>query len=50
VVRAAPGDPKMGVGAWQVITAELMHRIGLSEYGEEDKGVRWVAVPDFPIK
>jgi hypothetical protein len=44
VVRAAPGDPKMGAGAWQVITAELMHRIGLSEYGEEDKGVRWVAV------
>lgn len=44
VLRAAPGDPDMGVGAWQAITAELMHRTGLSEYGEEDKGVRWVAV------
>jgi hypothetical protein len=44
VVRAAPGDPDMGTGAWQAITAELMHRTGLSEYGEEDKGVRWVAV------
>ena len=27
-----------------MIAAELMHRTGLSEYGEEDKGVRWVAV------
>jgi hypothetical protein len=44
VVRAAPSDPDMGAGAWQAITAELMHRTGLSEYGEEDKGVRWVAV------
>lgn len=44
VLRAAPGDPDMGPSAWQAITAELMHRIGLSEYGEEDKGVRWVAV------
>ncbi len=43
-VRAAPGDPDMGADAWQAITAELMHRTGLSEYDEEDKGVRWVAV------
>ena len=44
VLRAAPGDPDIGPAAWQAITAELMHRTGLSEYGEEDKGVRWVAV------
>jgi hypothetical protein len=44
VVRAAPDDPDMGADAWQAIAAELMHRTGLSEYGEEDKGVRWVAV------
>jgi hypothetical protein len=44
VLRAAPGDPDMGAGAWQAITAELMHRTGLSEYGREDEGVRWVAV------
>jgi hypothetical protein len=44
VLRAAPGDPDMGVGAWQAITAELMHRTGLSEYGREDEGVRWVSV------
>jgi hypothetical protein len=44
VVRAADGDVRLGAGAWQVICAELMHRTGLSEYGREDKGVRWVAV------
>ena len=44
VLRAAPGDPDMGAGAWQAITAELMHRTGLSEYGQEDEGVRGVAV------
>jgi hypothetical protein len=44
VVRAAPGDPDLGGGAWQAIAAELMHRTGLSEYGRQDQGVRWVAV------
>jgi hypothetical protein len=44
VVSAADGDPDLGDGAWQVIIAETMHRAGLSEHGEEDKGVRWVAV------
>ena len=44
VVRAAPGDPDLGGGAWQAIAAELMHRTGLSEYGKQDQGVRWVAV------
>jgi hypothetical protein len=44
VVSAADGDPDLGDGAWQVIIAEMMHRAGLSEHGEEDKGVRWVAV------
>lgn len=44
VVSAAPGDPQFGDGAWQPIIAEMMHRTGLSQYGEEDKGCRWVAV------
>jgi hypothetical protein len=44
VVRAADGDPDLGEDTWQVICAELMHRVGLSEHGLEDKGVRWVAV------
>ena len=44
VVRADPGDPDLGDGAWMRIAGEIMHRTGLSRYGEEDDGVRWVAV------
>lgn len=44
VVRAAPGDPELGDGAWMRIAGEVMHRTGLSRHGEEDEGVRWVAV------
>jgi hypothetical protein len=43
-VRAAPGDPDLGDGAWMRIAEEIMHRTGLSRYGEEDDGVRWAAV------
>ncbi|MGH3188214.1 MAG: relaxase/mobilization nuclease domain-containing protein [Streptosporangiaceae bacterium] len=43
-VRAAPGDPDLGDGAWMRIAAEIMDRTGLSRYGEEDEGVRWVAM------
>jgi len=43
-VRAAPSDPDLGDGAWMRIAAEIMHRTGLSRYGEEGKGVRWIAV------
>jgi hypothetical protein len=43
-VRAAPGDPELGDGAWMRIAGEIMHRTGLSRYGEEGQGVRWVAV------
>jgi hypothetical protein len=44
MVRAAPGDPDLGDGAWMPITQELMHRVGLSVRGHEDEGVRWAAV------
>jgi hypothetical protein len=44
VVRAAPGDPDLGDGAWMRIAGEIMHRTGLSPYGEEGQGARWVAV------
>jgi len=44
VVRAAPGDPNLGDGAWMRIAAEVMHRTGLSRHGEQDQGVPWVAV------
>jgi len=43
-VRAAPGDPVLGDDAWMRIAGEIMHRTGLSRHGEEDDGVRWVAV------
>ncbi len=43
-VRAAPGDPDLGDGAWMRIAGEVMDRSGLSRYGEEHQGVRWVAV------
>jgi hypothetical protein len=43
-VRAAPDDPDLGDGAWMRIAAEIMDRTGLSRRGEEDEGVRWVAV------
>ena len=43
-VRAAPGDPDVGDGAWMQIAAEIMHRTGLSRRGEEDEAVPWVAV------
>jgi hypothetical protein len=43
-VRAAPGDPDLGGGAWMRIAAEIMHRTGLSRRGEEDEAVPWIAV------
>ena len=43
-VRAAPDDPDLGDGTWMRIAVEIMHRTGLSQRGEEHRGVRWVAV------
>ena len=43
-VRAAPGDPDLGDGAWMQMAAEIMHRTGLSRRGGEDEAVPWVAV------
>ena len=43
-VRAAPGDPVLGDGAWMEIAAEIMDRTGLSRRGHEAEGVPWVAV------
>ena len=43
-LRAAPGDPDLGDGAWMAIAAEIMDRTGLSRRGEEDDRVRWIAV------
>lgn len=43
-VRAAPGNPVLGDGAWMRIAARIMDRTGLSPAGHEDEGVPWVAV------
>lgn len=43
-VRAAPGDPELADAVWAAVTAELMHRTGLSEYEHEEGSVPWVAV------
>lgn len=44
VLRAADTDPDLPDSAWQDISTEVMHRLGLSERGDEENGVRWVAV------
>ncbi len=49
-MRAAPGDRMLSDDEWAAIAHEVMHRTGLSPYGQEDEAVRWVAVRHFPIK
>ncbi len=43
-VRAAPEDQMLSDDEWAQIAHDVMDRTGLSRYGEEDDGVRWVAV------
>jgi MobA/VirD2-like, nuclease domain len=43
-VRAAPEDRMLSDDEWAQIAADVMDRTGLSRYGEDDDGVRWVAV------
>jgi len=43
-MRAAPGDRMLSDDEWAVIAHEVMHRTGLSPYGQEDEAVRWIAV------
>ena len=43
-IRAAPGDRMLSDEEWAQIAHDVMDRTGLSRYGEEDDGVRWVAV------
>jgi hypothetical protein len=42
-VRAAPEDPLLSDDQWAQIAHDVMHRTGLSRYGDDD-AVRWVAV------
>ena len=49
-MRAAPDDRMLSDDEWASIAHDVMHRTGLSPYGQEDEAVRWVAVRHFPIK
>jgi hypothetical protein len=43
-VRAAPEDRMLSADEWAQIAHDVMHRTGLSRYGEDDDAVRWIAV------
>jgi len=43
-MRAAPEDRMLSDDEWAGIAHEVMHRTGLSPYGQEDEAVRWIAV------
>jgi hypothetical protein len=43
-VRAAPGDRTLSDDEWAQVACEVMDRVGLAPYGQEDEAVRWVAV------
>jgi len=43
-MRAAPGDKMLSDDEWAQIACDVLHRTGLSAYGQEDDAVRWVAV------
>jgi MobA/VirD2-like, nuclease domain len=43
-MRAAPDDRMLSDDDWAAIAHQVMHRTGLSSYGQEDEAVRWIAV------
>jgi hypothetical protein len=43
-LRAAPEDKTLSDDEWAQIAHDVMNRTGLSRYGEEAEGVRWIAV------
>jgi hypothetical protein len=43
-LRAAPEDKTLSDDEWAQIAHDVMDRAGLSRCGEEDQGVRWIAV------
>lgn len=43
-LRAAPQDRLLSDEEWAQVAADVMDRTGLSAAGQEDNGVRWVAV------
>src|SRR5579859_5622435 len=43
-VRAAPEDRMLSDDEWAQIAHDVMDQTGLSRYGEDEDGVRWIAV------
>jgi hypothetical protein len=43
-MRAAPEDRLLSDDEWASIAHDVIHRTGLSPYGQEDQAVRWTAV------
>jgi len=43
-MRAAPGDTMLSDDERAQIACDVMHRTGLSPFGQEDDAVRWVAI------
>ena len=43
-MRAAPEDKMLSDDEWAQIAFDVLHRTGLSPYGQEDDAVRWVAI------
>jgi hypothetical protein len=43
-IRAAPEDRMLSDDEWAQIAGDILHRTGLSPFGQEDDAVRWVAV------
>ena len=47
-VRAAPEDRMLSDAEWAQIAQDVMARTGLSPHGQDDQGVRWIAVRHGP--
>jgi hypothetical protein len=47
-VRAAPEDRMLSDAEWAQIARDVMARTGLSPHGQDDQGVRWIAVRHGP--
>ena len=43
-VRAAPQDRMLSDKEWAQIARDVLHRTGLSPFGQDDDAVRWIAV------
>ena len=47
-MRAAPEDRMLSDAEWAQIARDVMGRTGLSPHGQDDQGVRWIAVRHGP--